>query len=338
VAKDAIFEQFSRGIEAVIARSRAQGMVPVVTLCYARNDFTEVEYEYTRRMNARINGWDVPSVNFLGAVDDGTGKWATGFWWDSLHPNGAGHTELVATFVPSLFDALERGKPRPVRSKAGFARMSSGAALTFTPDAAMHPFAFGVTARATGDGPVATVKGVLLTAESSSKTLTRAGQAPATIQSTTLTPGAPASAGIVIRRGVWAYTSSAGEVVASSVPADSRWHQLLLSYYTARGESLFFVDGILAGRAAERVAPATFLVGGPGLARPLDVKDVFIYRSALNVDEAAALAKGGLLQASLEVYAPLSDARFVKGDAVENRAQSLSELRLESGTAARGLR
>ena len=79
-----------------VARSREHHIVPVITLCYTRNDFTPVEYEYTRRMNLAINAWDVPSVNFLGAVDDGTGKWAKGFWHDSLHPNAAGHDELRA--------------------------------------------------------------------------------------------------------------------------------------------------------------------------------------------------------------------------------------------------
>ncbi len=78
-----------------VARSREHHIVPIITLCYTRNDFTSVEYEYTRRMNLAINGWDVPSVNFLGAVDDGTGKWAKGFWHDSLHPNAAGHDELL---------------------------------------------------------------------------------------------------------------------------------------------------------------------------------------------------------------------------------------------------
>ena len=81
-------------------RSRSERIVPVVTLCYTRNDFTDVEYSYTRRVNAAINQWDVPSVNLLGAVDDGTGKWVNGFWWDSLHPNAAGHAELATTFVP----------------------------------------------------------------------------------------------------------------------------------------------------------------------------------------------------------------------------------------------
>ena len=105
-------------------------------------------------MNLAINGWDVPSVNFLGAVDDGTGKWAKGFWHDSLHPNAAGHDELLRTFVPTLFEALEQGKPAPVRSTTGgFARMKGpDGSITFTPDASMHPFAFGITVRAPREG------------------------------------------------------------------------------------------------------------------------------------------------------------------------------------------
>ena len=122
------------------------------------------------------------------------------------------------------------------------------------------------------------------------------------------------------------------------MPADARWHQLLVSHYTARGESLFFVDGILAGRAREQFAPTGFVVGGPAPTRRMDVRDVRIYRSALNADEAATLWKGGLLQASLEVYSPLADRQFVKGGPVENRAQSLSELKLEAGAALPGVR
>ena len=50
-------------------------------------------------------------------------------------------------------------------------------------------------------------------------------------------------------------------------------------------------------------------------------------------DEAAALAKGTLLQASLEIYAPLTDATMRRGAPIENRAQSLSALVLEAGAA-----
>src|SRR4051812_19154467 len=51
----------------------------------------------------------------MGAVDDGAGKWATGYWKDALHLNDRGHAELTRTLVPSLFDALNARKRLPTR-------------------------------------------------------------------------------------------------------------------------------------------------------------------------------------------------------------------------------
>ena len=60
----------------------------------------------------------------LGAIDDGKGHWALG--WDDKHPQNSGHHEFLYSFVPSLFEALEKGKPNPVKaSSGGFARISS---------------------------------------------------------------------------------------------------------------------------------------------------------------------------------------------------------------------
>ena len=81
------------------------------------------------------------------------------------------------------------------------------------------------------------------------------------------------------------------------------------------------MDGHLAGKTSERLEPTSFALGGAGQA---DFKDLLIYRSALNADEVAALDRGALLQASLEVYAPLTDSPLTPGVAVENRAQSLT--------------
>ena len=103
----------------------------------------------------------------------------------------------------------------------------------------------------------------------------------------------------------------------------------MLSHYTARGETLFFVDGTLAGRAAERIEPKGFTLGGPAAA---DFRDLLIYRSALIADEVAALERGQLLQASLEVYAPLTDLTFKAGGAVQNLAQSLTSAKIGAGS------
>jgi lysophospholipase L1-like esterase len=329
--KDAIFAQFESGMRGFVDNSRHHHIVPVITLCYTRNDFTAVEYEYTRRMNLLINSWDVPSVNFLGAVDDGTGKWANGFWHDALHPNAAGHAELLRTFVPSLFDAIEQGKPMPKASTpSGFAHLTaSDAPITFTPDESMHPFAFGVTVRAQAGGTLASITGSTLTLASQMKHEDRpGGRGALEFEASTLTPAAAFTETIGVKRGVWTLTASNGAVVASTIKADAQWHHVIVSHYTARGETLFFVDGVLAGRVSERLEPKTFALGGAAAG---DFENLLIYRSALNADEVAALEKGTLLQASLEVYSPLDDAKKAKNGTLVNRAQSLTAPTIGAG-------
>jgi len=321
--KEAVFRQFADGLRSLVDRARQNNIVPIVGLVYPRMSYTAVEYEYARRMNLLLNSWDVPGINLMGALDDGTGRYVIGFDSDDRHPNAAGHHELFYAIVPSLFEALEKGKPRPSRPAAdrGFARVGSGTPISFDPPQAMHSFAFGFSVRAQGDGPVATVSGATL----SSASETRRGGRGAAYESMTLTPGANFTALVAVENGKLAYRPANGTPIVASVVADAQWHQVLLSHYTARGETLLFVDGKLAGKTAERLQPHRFALGGP---RQGDYKDLFIYRSALNADEAAALAAGTLLQASLEIYAPLSDETFTS---VENRAQSLSDLKVLPG-------
>ena len=100
-----------------------------------------------------------------------------------------------------------------------------------------------------------------------------------------------------------------------------------MSHYTARGETLFFVDGTVAGHVSERLEPRRFMLGGAGA----DYRDLLIYRSALNADEVAALERGQLLQASLEVYSPLTDLEARSGGPVKNLAQSLTSAKIGPG-------
>lgn len=198
----------------------------------------------------RSCSWDVPSVNFLGAIDDGEGKWAKGFWHDSLHPNAAGHFEMTTTFVPTLFDALDQGKPLPKKSTAtGFAHTTGASAITFTPESTMHPFALTFSVRAQADGTIAAIAGSTLTSTWAMKREERGGGCGALeFETTTLATAAPFTASIGVRTGTWTYTAANGQTVASTVKADVRWHQVTLSHYTARGETLLFVDGTLAGK------------------------------------------------------------------------------------------
>jgi len=341
--KDAVYTQFETGLRRYIAKSRERHIVPIVTLCYARNDFTAVEYEYTRRMNLLINTWDVPSVNFLGAVDDGQGKWVDGFWNDALHPNASGHTELLTTFVPSLFDALEQGKALPATSTdQAYTRVTNVAAgqsgLTVSMLDTMHPFTLAFMARTEDEGVVAGISGSTLSAQTEKRRVSRNG-ATTEQNVTTLSPAVPFTSTLGVMHGAWTYTAADGSSITSTVKADANWHRIVLTHYTARGETLLYIDGVLAGRVAERLEPKQFTLGGTTdgkrqAAKQIDLRHLLIYRSGLNADEVATLDKGQLLQASLEVYAPLADAAFGHGRPADNRAQSLTPVTVGTGMLA----
>lgn len=345
--KDAIFEQFQRGLRGFVDRARQAGITPVITLNYTRDDFTPVEYEYVRRMNILLNSWDVPSVNLLGAVDNGFGRWTTGFYPDVQHPNASGYDEMFHAFVPSLFDALEKGKPVPAKSAANeFARVRGQAGATapfsFTADETMRAFAASFVVRTNGDGTVAGISGQTLDVKREVRQLTGRVQ-PMYFDSITLNPsGQRFHATVGLENGHWTYRSANGtEVTAQAKSDQNAWHHVVLSQYTARGETLFFVDGELVGTVPERLEPKSFVVGGPGAPGKnapelADYKELMIYRAALNADEVKALNEGKLLQASMEIYSPLGDERFEAGGTVENRAQSLSVVRVGAANIRQG--
>ena len=334
--KDAVYEGYLTGIKAVVDRARQSNIVPVVMLCYTRGVYTAEDYEYVRRANLVQSTWDVPTVNVLGAIDDGAGHWALG--WDDKHPQASGHREMFYAFVPTLFEALEKGKAAPTRaaSARGFARIAGAPApLTFAPDETMHPFAISVMVRAQDNGTIAAISGSTLVA----KTETRPNEGK-DFTATTLHIDRPFAASLGVRNGKFAYTSATGSILDSAIAADLRWHHVVLSHYTARGETLLFVDGKFVGKVAERLEPNRFVIGGPGASsapaapKQADYKDLFLYRAALNADEVAALHEGRMLAASLEIYSPLADAEFKANSVVENRAQSLTGLKVGSDRIA----
>jgi len=154
------------------------------------------------------------------------------------------------------------------------------------------------------------------------------GRGALEFETTTLTATTPFVATLGVENNVWTYTASNSTKVISRVKADAAPHRLVVSHYTARGETLFFVDGTLAGAVSERLEPNRFGLGGA----QADYKDLLIFRSALNADEVTALESGKMLQASLEVYSPLSDGELRSGEPVKNLAQSLTSAKIGAGS------
>ena len=140
----AIYNQWKTNMDSLIRLGEEEGKVMVATNNYPRGDYNSTDYGYVKAMNLEMHEWDVPTVNFLGALDNcaGNGQWASGYQNgdDIYHPNEAGHTEFMHTIVPSLFDALEANKAKQTRQTGEGVTLTSNQRIVITPEDTVHAF------------------------------------------------------------------------------------------------------------------------------------------------------------------------------------------------------
>lgn len=290
-----VFDGFRDNMLSLIERMRADGKVPVVVNNYTRGDYDADDYESVKAMNMLIHEWDVPSVNVLGAIDDGAGHWAEGYIADVAHPNQEGHRQFMQAIVPSLFDALAQGKPLPERQSEGLVTLNADKCLSFTPEGTAQAFTLDVLASADD----ATI---IYTFRHGAR-----GQYQGSL--------AVAADGSVI------YNSPLKEpVISESKPmSDGAMHHLTLTHYFARGLTLLYIDGELAGTVGERLTLGEIVLGNS--VSPVNVGEIWFWRSGMNAGEIAAHVSGKLMKSSLEIYSP-ADATAT--ETLANHAQSLN--------------
>lgn len=290
------FDQFKTNMTKIISMARDSGYVPIITNCYTRNDFNEADYYYVKQMNLWIASLNLPSVNLLGAVDDGTGKWATGYWFNEGHPNDAGHAEMSYAIVPSLFDALANGKPQPKFIDGSFVGWNNTQRdlLYFKPENSLHAFTTSITIKINGKGQVLELR------DSSGK----AGDI------------------LINNKGFLEYQSAQKQTIIGGIKlTDGKWHKVTLSHYYARGETVLYCDGLKEGNVSEKLLIKELYLGDKK-GRGLSAKDWLFYRSGMNLSEVKALNENSLLQSSLELYAPLDGQHTVLKNELSNLAQS----------------
>ncbi len=290
------FDQFKTNLQQLITQARADGYVPVVTNNYTRNDFTAIDYNYIKQMNLLIQGWDIPSVNLLGAVDDLTGRYTDGYWDDSLHPNDAGHEELSHTIVPSLFDALNANKPEPKKVTGSYVTVTKNTpnrSINFQPEDIVHPFTSTISFKTTFDGDLLLLK------------------------------DANGFGKLEIKNGKLSYLSAkGGNAIGTINVKDNQWHKVTLTHYYAKGVTMLYCDSNLQGNVNEKLLLKKIKIGGASLPENLRLKDWLFYRSAMNADEVRYISRDSMMKSSLELFAPLDGKNISLADSLENLAQS----------------
>ncbi len=303
--KQQTFNQFSINMQTLISRMKTDGKVPVVMNNYTRGDFTLEDYSYIKKMNLLIHQWDVASVNTLGAIDDGAGHWASGYQQDNAHPTTNGHREFFYAMPPSLFDALASGRGLPVRDLTQQLTLHGGDVINFRGEATVHPFA--ITLRVKGDAA-----GLLLTYK--------------------LTAGIRQGTISVDADGHVVYTNPTNRTVKSTATlADNEWHYVTLTHYYAQGRTLLYVDKEEVGEIRERISSlADVTIGDTTTTVTRQLSELFFWRSALSLDEVAAVTDGLMLKSSLELYVPATAT-------LDNLATSLNSVTFVGGQASTDL-
>ena len=296
-----MFDQFKANMLLLIAKAKQNGKIPVVMNNYTREDYNATDYNFIKQMNLLIQEWDVPSVNLLGAIDNGAGRWATGYKSDDLHPNDIGHTEFFYAMVPSLFDALEQGKPLPQIVSGTPLNMNSTAyngAIKFTPEKTIHSFTTSFDVKTSSTGNLASF-------------------------TTTTTAGSIA----IDTDGHLIYISPAGtKITGSTVLNDNQWHKITLTHFYARGITFLYSGATLLGSLNEKLEAKIFSLNPANAPTSIQYKNWFFYRSGMNVEEVTALNNGGMLKSSLELYAPLDGGKDTGDATYANLAQSTNKI------------
>jgi hypothetical protein len=296
------FDQFKANMLLLIAKAIQNGKIPVIMNNYTRGDYTTTDYNYIKQMNMLIQQWDVPSINLLGAIDDGAGHWATGYEFDFQHPNDVGHAEFFYAMVPSLFDALEQQKPLPQISTGTSISLDNTVpkgALKFKPENTIHSFTNSLDIKTTATGTIAS----FITATSTVGTLA------------------------IDANGHLVYTSPTGSTITSTaVVNNNQWHKITLTHFYARGETILYTDNVASGSSSQKLEATVFSINPANAPSAIQYRNWFFYRSGMNFDEINTLNNGQMLKSSLELYAPLDGQGIVGGSPFANLAQSTNTI------------
>lgn len=220
----AIYDQWKHNMDSLIMIFQDEGKYVIATNNYTRGDYNATDYSYLKKMNLEMHEWAIPTVNFLGAVDNckGNGQWADGYQAtnssgeaDIYHSNDAGHTQLMYAFVPSLFDALAAGKAAPSRQTGEGLTLAEKDSITFTPEATVGAYTLVLRYKTSSKGTLATLQ-----------------------------------------------LGTAKDVISFDEARDGQWHTLVISHYQAAGKTYTYEDGVLLNSVDDKDSLTHVTIGG----------------------------------------------------------------------------
>ncbi len=100
----AVQRRFESGLQQLIKMTRSLGAMPILGGVYPNGDYTPEHEWLLKDTHNRMLTWGVPILDWLGAVDNGQGRWKEGTSFDPAHPNTWGHRLMYEAIDLRLFD------------------------------------------------------------------------------------------------------------------------------------------------------------------------------------------------------------------------------------------
>jgi hypothetical protein len=296
--REQILEQFRSRLLALADSFHRINIEPIIVNCYAHSYFTRDQYNFTKKMNRIINTWNYPSVNVLGAIDDFTGKWVEGYVGDPWHPNTKGHLEMSYAFVPSLFEAINKGKNPPTYDwNKSYTQLKNhnnvDYPLYFNVDNTIHSFTLSFRFKNSNNGSIAG----FISENTNHK--------------------------IEVDEHTITYKSLSG-IFPKHL---NDWTHIVLSHSYTNQLTILYINGKPIGKIKEQLVPVKIYFGGS--ASVIDLKDLTLHRSCLNEAEALDLFNKKFIQSSLEFYNSMTSP--INNIVLDNKAQSLTQFSIDQG-------
>jgi lysophospholipase L1-like esterase len=325
--KQAIFNQYINNMYKLVDMCRQQGFKVIVTGTYPNNSYTSVEYNYIKQADKFLQTSQIPYINFLGAIDDGTGKWRTGMFADDGHPNDVGHTALYRAIPLSLFDRLSF-----VEQNYSFNYPPASRIVMTSDGTTLNPINYVVGSEPFGSWTM------ILNARMINSSV------PIGVALTSIYDGTQALP-LRLRApfGVWEVATGNTLVSSSVAPTDLLDHQLAVSYDYFSDTVKLYVDGVYYGAASTSgfgANPTQFIfLGRPDSggvnANGFAIANLAIYKTALNADQIAECNRGFYPKAGLQVFAPCVDNAITAGNSLLNLAPSNANLIINTPNLSR---
>ncbi len=319
--KEATYNTYVRNMRKLVNMCRQQGYKVIVTGVYSRGNYTLTDYQYIRQADQELENSDIPYINFLGAVDDGTGKWRAGMFSDALHPNDVGHEAMFRAFPLSMFDNL----------------LSPS---TYIPDTeSYYTLVMGDTI---GTVPLQYVAESVFGSFTVSCKVRRKSGFPAGKPILSLENSGGTSTPIRIRNNVdeWALTNQGDDNIIATAIRSTNYERaaLTVTYDYHSGILKLYVDGVLAGSAnytipynVDRVVFAGRSDGaGSFTLEGYEYSDFAVWRVALSAEQVYEAAHERISKASLALWSPVVDSGVQNGTRLVNLAPSDTFIRVGS--------